>query len=701
MDIISILVKELGIKRFQVENTIKLIEEGNTIPFIARYRKEVTGNLSDEVLRAFETKFDQLRNLKNRQEEVIRLIDEQGQLTDKIRADLLKAETIQKIDDIYRPFRPKRRTRGMIAREKGLEDMADFLLGDFDSDELKEEVEKYIDEDKELFTESHVLEGAKDIIAENISDNPRYREIVRTIVAKEGLLESQLVKDAEDEKKVYEMYYDYREPLKKLANHRVLALNRGEKEKILRVKIVLEDELVLDRLRKDLLGEFGKVNEFMDQALVDSYNRLIFPSIERELRNKLTELAEDDAINVFALNLEPLLMQPPVKDTIILALDPGFRTGCKLAIIDANGNFLDYSTIFPTEPRNEIEASKKTLKDLIYKYGVNLISIGNGTASRETEQLVADLIRELDRNISYTIVNEAGASIYSASQVGQDEFPDLDVSIRGAISIGRRLQDPLSELVKIEPKHIGVGQYQHDLNQKKLDEELTKVVEDVVNRVGVNLNNASVSLLNYVSGISNRLAKNIVDYRDEIGGFKKRSELKKVKGLGPKTFTQCAGFLRIPEGEDILDNTGVHPENYKEARLIIERNLMEEDLDLLAEELNIGSLTLRDIVEELKKPGRDPREDMPKPIFRRDVLNMEDLEPGMKMTGSVRNVVDFGAFIDIGVKQDGLVHISELSDSFVKHPKDLVKVGDQVDVEIIDIDLKKGRISLSMKKNRK
>ena len=701
MDIISILVKELGIKRFQVENTIKLIEEGNTIPFIARYRKEVTGNLSDEVLRAFETKFDQLRNLKNRQEEVIRLIDEQGQLTDKIRADLLKAETIQKIDDIYRPFRPKRRTRGMIAREKGLEDMADFLLGDFDSDELKEEVEKYIDEDKELFTESHVLEGAKDIIAENISDNPRYREIVRTIVAKEGLLESQLVKDAEDEKKVYEMYYDYREPLKKLANHRVLALNRGEKEKILRVKIVLEDELVLDRLRKDLLGEFGKVNEFMDQALVDSYNRLIFPSIERELRNKLTELAEDDAINVFALNLEPLLMQPPVKDTIILALDPGFRTGCKLAIIDANGNFLDYSTIFPTEPRNEIEASKKTLKDLIYKYDVNLISIGNGTASRETEQLVADLIRELDRNISYTIVNEAGASIYSASQVGQDEFPDLDVSIRGAISIGRRLQDPLSELVKIEPKHIGVGQYQHDLNQKKLDEELTKVVEDVVNRVGVNLNNASVSLLNYVSGISNRLAKNIVDYRDEIGGFKKRSELKKVKGLGPKTFTQCAGFLRIPEGEDILDNTGVHPENYKEARLIIERNLMEEDLDLLAEELNIGSLTLRDIVEELKKPGRDPREDMPKPIFRRDVLNMEDLEPGMKMTGSVRNVVDFGAFIDIGVKQDGLVHISELSDSFVKHPKDLVKVGDQVDVEIIDIDLKKGRISLSMKKNRK
>lgn len=701
MDIISILVKELGIKRFQVENTIKLIEEGNTIPFIARYRKEVTGNLSDEVLRAFETKFDQLRNLKNRQEEVIRLIDEQGQLTDKIRADLLKAETIQKIDDIYRPFRPKRRTRGMIAREKGLEDMADFLLGDFDSDELKEEVEKYIDEDKELFTESHVLEGAKDIIAENISDNPRYREIVRTIVAKEGLLESQLVKDAEDEKKVYEMYYDYREPLKKLANHRVLALNRGEKEKILRVKIVLEDELVLDRLRKDLLGEFGKVNEFMDQALVDSYNRLIFPSIERELRNKLTELAEDDAINVFALNLEPLLMQPPVKDTIILALDPGFRTGCKLAIIDANGNFLDYSTIFPTEPRNEIEASKKTLKDLIYKYDVNLISIGNGTASRETEQLVADLIRELDRNISYTIVNEAGASIYSASQVGQDEFPDLDVSIRGAISIGRRLQDPLSELVKIEPKHIGVGQYQHDLNQKKLDEELTKVVEDVVNRVGVNLNNASVSLLNYVSGISNRLAKNIVDYRDEIGGFKKRSELKKVKGLGPKTFTQCAGFLRIPEGEDILDNTGVHPENYKEARLIIERNLMEEDLDLLAEELNIGSLTLRDIVEELKKPGRDPREDMPKPIFRRDVLNMEDLEPGMKMTGSVRNVVDFGAFVDIGVKQDGLVHISELSDSFVKHPKDLVKVGDQVDVEIIDIDLKKGRISLSMKKNRK
>ena len=699
MDIVKILARNLNIREKQVENTIELLEEF-TVPFIARYRKEQTGNLDDEVLREFENQYNYLVNLKSRQEEVIRLIDEQGKLTEEIKENILKADTIQRIDDIYRPFRPKRRTRGTIAREKGLEGLAQLILKEEEWEKIQEEAENYLSEEKEVETIEEAIAGALDIIAEDISDEAKYRAMIKKIGEKEGLIRSEKTKDGEDP--VYQMYYEYSEPIKTIANHRILAINRGEKEKVLRVSIDLPDEKIIERIKADLVEKHNQTSEQILLSIEDSYKRLIHPSIEREIRSNLTDRAEDDAIKVFGKNLDPLLMQAPVKAVRVLALDPGFRTGCKLAVIDEYGNLLDYGTIFPTEPRNEVEKSQKILSDHIEKHRVDLIAIGNGTASRETEAVVADLLAKLDRNLAYTIVNEAGASIYSASKLGQEEFPDLDVSIRGAISIGRRIQDPLSELVKIEPKHIGVGQYQHDLNQKKLDEELEKVVEDAVNRVGVDLNTASVSLLKYVAGVSNRVGKNIVEYREENGSFKSRRQLKDVKGLGPKTFTQCAGFLRIRDGENILDNTGVHPESYAIAEKVMERGLEKESLTSqeikeLAEELEVGEPTLKDILEELKKPGRDPREDMPKPVFRTDILSMKDLKIDMIMSGTVRNVVDFGAFVDIGLESDGLVHISEVSDSFVKDINDFLKVGDQVEVKIIDIDLDRERIALSMK----
>lgn len=695
MDIVGILVKELKVNKNQIENTIKLVEEGNTIPFIARYRKEMTGNLDDAILRDFEERYNYLLNLKERQEEVIRLIEEQDKLTDEIRESILKSDTLQKIEDIYRPFRPKRRTRGTIAREKGLEGLAELLLSELKYSVIEEQLPLYINEEKEVNTIEEAIQGAMDIIAEDISDDAEHRKYIRRIAHDRGILNS--VNIGEEENKVYEMYYEYSEAVKKIPNHRILAINRGEKEKILRINLILPEEDIINKLKKDIILENSEMSNYLEEAIEDSCKRLIFPSIEREIRSDLTEKAEDDAIEVFALNLEPLLMQPPIKDSRVLAIDPGFRTGCKVAVLDEIGNFKDFTTIYPTEPRLEIDKSKKILGELIKKYNINLIAIGNGTASRETEQVVAELLREIDEKVAYTIVNEAGASIYSASKIAQDEFPDLDVSIRGAISIGRRLQDPMPELVKIEPKHIGVGQYQHDLNQSKLDGKLSTVVEDSVNRVGVDLNNASVALLGYVSGVSKKVANNIIEHRNEIVRFKNRSELLKVKGLGPKTYTQCAGFLRIRDGEDILDNTGVHPESYKIAREIMKKDLINEDLRKIQDELEVGIHTLEDIILELRKPGRDPRDEMPKPIFRNDVLELDDLKEDMILTGTVRNVVDFGAFVDIGVKQDGLVHISHLSNSYVKHPNDIVKVGDIVEVRILEVDKKRGRISLSMK----
>ena len=695
MDIIKILQDELKISEKQVKSTIKLIDEGNTIPFIARYRKEMTGNLDDAILRDFEVRLNYLTNLKERQEEVIRLIDEQDKLTEEIEKSILKADTLQKIDDIYRPFRPRRRTRGMMAREKGLEGLAELLLKQVDYSVIEENLPKYIDPEKEVNNEEEALAGAMDIIAEDISDSPKYRKMIRKIAYSRGIIES--TKAKEDDSNVYEIYYEYREPINKLPNHRVLAMNRGEKEKVLKIDIILPEDDIVKKIKSDIIDSEGKVSEYLENAIEDGYKRLIFPSIEREIRSDLTEKAENDAIEVFALNLEPLLMQPPIKDSRILAIDPGFRTGCKVSVLDEIGMFLEYTTIFPTEPRKEIDKSKKVLKDLIEKHNVNLIAIGNGTASRETEQVVAELLSEMDKKVSYTIVNEAGASIYSASKIAEDEFPDLDVSIRGAISIGRRIQDPLPELVKIDPKHIGVGQYQHDLNQKNLDTELSKVVEDCVNRVGVDLNNASSALLEYVAGVSKRVANNIVEHRNNIGRFKTRKELLDIKGLGPKTFTQCAGFLRIRDGENILDNTGVHPESYKVAEHILENDLLNKDISEIKDDLDVGVHTLNDIILELKKPGRDPRDEMPKPIFRNDVLELEDLKEDMVLTGTVRNVVDFGAFIDIGVKQDGLVHISNMADRYIKHPNDVVKVGDIVEVRILDVDIKRGRIGLSMK----
>lgn len=697
MDILEQLVSEFKLKREHVKNVIELLDKDNTIPFIARYRKEQTGEMEDVTLRKLSDRLTYLRNLQARKEEIIRLIDEQGKLTKKLKEDILKAELLQRLEDLYRPFKPKRRTRAIIAKEKGLEKLAATIMEQsMEEAAFKDLVKSFINEELGVMSEQDALSGAMDIIAENISDNVIYRDIVKNIAYKAGLIITEGV-DLEDNG-VYKTYYDYKESVKTIANHRVLAINRGEKEKKLKVKLHINEEEALGKLKEKIFINPTNITiQYITSAVEDSYKRLLFPSIEREIRNTLTERAEDDAINVFSLNLEPLLMQPPIKGKTVLAIDPGFRTGCKIALIDETGRLLDFDTIYPTEPRNQVEESKKTIKKLIDKYGVDIVTIGNGTASREVEFVVAEILLELNDDISYIIVNEAGASIYSASEVGIKEFPDLDVTIRGAVSIGRRLQDPLAELVKIDPKHIGVGQYQHDLNQAKLDQALKAVVEDSVNRVGVDLNTGSPSLLNYISGVSSRIAQNIVLYREENGKFTSRNQLLKVKGLGPKTYEQCAGFLRIPGGENQLDNTGVHPESYKVATELLKMNYKNIEIEEIASQLDIGIPTLKDIVMELEKPGRDPRDEMPKPVLRKDILKIEDLQRDLILQGTVRNVVDFGAFVDIGVKVDGLIHISEMSEKFIKHPKELLKVSDIVKVKIIDIDKDRNRISLSMK----
>lgn len=697
MDIVLRLAEELKLKKKHVENVIQMIDAGDTIPFIARYRKEQTGEMTDVTLRDLHNRLVYLRNLEARKEEVIRLVGEQEKLTPELHKEILNADTLQRVDDLYRPFRPKRRTRATMAKERGLEPLAkELMLQAMDREKLVAFASTFIDEENEVPDWETALQGAMDILAEDIADDPDFRRSVKNYLWRNSLIVTQAVdKDADS---VYEMYYDFKEPVNKVVNHRILAINRGEKEKVLKASLHVEGDdgvrIIRDRLLKN---PPSFCTGYVDSAIQDGYKRLLYPSIEREIRNDLTERAEDEAIKVFALNLEPLLMQAPIKGKTVLAIDPGFRTGCKVAVVDDTGKLLDNTTVFPTEPQKKIEATKKTLAALIDKYNVELISIGNGTGSRETEAVVADLIKEIPQKVAYAIVNEAGASVYSASEVGQKDFPDHDVTVRGAASIGRRLQDPLAELVKIDPKHIGVGQYQHDLNQGKLDEALTAVVEDSVNRVGVDLNTASPSLLKYVSGVSAKVANGIVAHREENGKFNSRKQLLKVKGLGDKTFKQCAGFLRIPGGKDPLDNTGVHPESYHIAKDLMVKELDSLNLKELSEKLQVGLPTLEDIVKELKKPGRDPRDEMPKPLLREDILKLEDLSPDMVLNGTVRNVVDFGAFVDIGVKQDGLVHISELADKFIRHPKEIVKVGDIVKVKIIQVDKDKGRISLSMK----
>lgn len=697
MDILKVLAEEFKLKPSQVKNTVNLLDEGNTIPFIARYRKEQTGEMQDMVIRDLFNRLTYLRNLEDRKEEVIRLIDEQGKLTDEIRNEIIASETLQRIDDLYRPFRPRRRTRATIAKEKGLERLAEIILDQLlDKEEFKDAIISFIDEEKDVNNEEEALAGAMDIIAEIVSDDADNRDILRNTIYNKGILIVEAVD--KEEKTVYEMYYDYKEPIKSIANHRVLAINRGEKDKKLKVSLDILHIDIINRLINNIIKDETKDTAiYIERAVEDSYKRLLYPSIEREIRNNLTEKAEEEAINVFAINLKPLLLQPPIKGKNVMALDPGFRTGCKAAVVDETGKLLDYATVYPTEPQNQVEKTKVKLKSLIDKYNVNLIAIGNGTASRETEMVVAEMLKEIEGEISYIIVSEAGASIYSASEVGIKEFPDIDVSIRGAVSIGRRLQDPLAELVKIEPRHIGVGQYQHDLNQGKLDESLKGVVEDCVNSVGVDLNTASPSLLGYVAGVSTRVANSLVNYRLENGKFSSRKELLKVKGLGAKTFVQCAGFLRIPGGDNPLDNTGVHPESYDVAERLLGMEYIKGEIHKISKELDIGEITLEDIMKELEKPGRDPRDEMPKPILRQDILRMEDLNKDMIVNGTVRNVVDFGAFVDIGVKEDGLIHISQLSNKFIKHPKEVVKVGDIVKVKIIDVDIDRGRISLSMK----
>lgn len=695
MDILEILVKEFKVEEKFVENLIKLLDEGNTVPFIARYRKEQTGEMKDETIRDLDERLTYLRNLETRKEEVKRLIGEQEKLTKELEIEIKKADTLQRLDDLYRPFRQKRRTRGSVAREKGLETLADIILQqEIKDEELKELLLTYIDEEKEVKDAQEALAGAEDIIAEMVSDDPDYRKDMKKNILQSGTIKS---KGLEEEDSVYRMYYDYREPIRSIANHRILAINRGEKDKKLKINIEIDEGRILELLNIKILKRDSTTSEIIKRAVEDGWKRLFFPSLEREIRNDLKERAEEDAIKVFSENLKPLLMQAPMKDKNILALDPGFRTGCKVAAIDGTGKFLDKAVIYPTHSEKIVEKAKETLKSFIGKYNIDIIAIGNGTASRETESLVAEILQELNDGISYIIVSEAGASIYSASKIGIKEFPDLDVTIRGAISIGRRLQDPLAELVKIEPKHIGVGQYQHDLNQKKLDESLKGVVEECVNKVGVDLNTASPSLLSYVAGVSNTVAQNLVNTREEKGKFLSRKELLKVKGLGPKTFEQCAGFLRIDDSQNPLDKTGVHPESYDIALKLLDMDYKEKDIETLSKDLNVGKPTLIDIIEELEKPGRDPRDEMIKPLLRKDVLSLDDLKIDMVLKGTIRNVIDFGAFVDIGVKDDGLVHISQLSNKFIKHPKDVVTVGDIVDVKIMDIDKDKGRISLTMK----
>ncbi len=714
MDINQRLTEELGVKRYQVDAAVKLIDEGNTIPFISRYRKEATGSLNDEQLRKLYERLLYLRNLEEKKEQVIASIEEQGKMTEELRAQILAAETQVAVDDLYRPYRPKRRTRATIAKEKGLEPLAAFITLQKTEEPLENTAKAYISEEKKVASAKDAIAGAKDIIAESISDNADYRTWIRKTTMRKGKITS-AAKDPEAES-VYEMYYEFEQPAAKLAGHRVLALNRGEKEKFLTVKVEAPEDEIIGYLERQVIRSDNPFTApVLKEAVEDSYHRLIAPAIEREIRNELTEKAEDGAIEVFGKNLHQLLMQPPVAGHVVLGWDPAFRTGCKLAVVDPTGKVLGTTVIYPTAPTTpqKIKASKDLLKKIIPKYNITLISLGNGTASRESEQFIVELLKEIPEKVQYVIVNEAGASVYSASKLASEEFPKFDVGQRSAASIARRLQDPLAELVKIDPKSIGVGQYQHDMNQKKLGESLNGVVEDCVNKVGVDLNTASAPLLSYISGISAAIAKNIVAYREENGRFTDRRELLKVPKLGPKAYEQCAGFMRIQDGDNPLDSTGVHPESYEAAESLLKRqgftpeditghnltglSLTVRDYGKLAEELGIGEITLRDIVKELEKPARDPREEMPKPILRTDVLEMKDLKEGMVLKGTVRNVIDFGAFVDIGVHQDGLVHISQITDRYIKHPLEAVSVGDIVEVKVMSVDLKKKRIQLTMR----
>ena len=710
MNIVKIISDELGVRQSQTEAAVKLIDEGNTIPFIARYRKEATGALNDEQLRHLDERLRYLRSLEERKAAVIASIEEQGMLTEELKDKIDKASTLVAVEDLYRPYKPKKKTRASIARQKGLEGLAMIISLQRTNRSIEEEALSFVSEEKGVADVKEAISGALDIIAENISDDAQYRTYIRNLSMKEGVISSQ-AKDKTAES-VYEMYYDFEEPVSKIVGHRILALNRGEKEKVLTVKILAPVDKIITYLEKQIITSDNRfTTPLLKEAIADSYDRLIAPSIERDIRNELTEKAEDGAISVFGKNLKQLLLQPPIAGHVVLGWDPAFRTGCKLAVVDPTGKVLETKVIFPTAPQNKVAEAKAELKRLIKKYNITLISLGNGTASRESEQVIVELIKEIDTPLQYVIVSEAGASVYSASKLATEEFPSFDVGQRSAASIARRLQDPLSELVKIEPKAIGVGQYQHDMNQKKLDESLGGVVEDSVNMVGVDLNTASAALLEYVSGINKTLARNIVAYREANGKFITRADLLKVEKLGPKAFEQCAGFLRIPGGKNLLDNTGVHPESYEATRKLLELTdtdmgdktklgaLWKDDKSVhrLAEELGIGELTLKDIIKELMKPGRDPREDMPKPVLKSDVLDMEDLKPGMRLKGTVRNVIDFGAFVDIGVHQDGLVHISQITDRYIKHPLDALSIGDIVEVEVLSVDVKKKRISLTMK----
>ena len=711
MDINKKLAEELNVKVSQVEAAVGLIDEGCTIPFIARYRKEVTGSMNDEVLRNLDERLKYLRNLEDRKEAVISSIEEQGKLTDELKAQILQAETMVLVEDLYRPYKQKKRTRATIAKEKGLEPLADYIMEQNAAEPVEQNAAGYVNDDT-VKSVKDAIDGAKDIIAERISDVADYRTYIRDITMKEGTL----ITAAKDEKaeSVYEMYYEFSEPLSRIAGHRVLAINRGEDEKFLTVKIEAPEDRILRYLeKKTLTGGNEFTTPVITEAIADSYSRLIAPAIEREIRSSLTDDAQEGAIKVFGKNLHQLLMQPPIAGKVVLGWDPAFRTGCKLAVVDPTGKVLDTKVLYPTEPHNKVAEAKAELKKLIKKYGVSVISVGNGTASRESEQIIVDLIKELDDSVEYVITNEAGASVYSASKLATEEFPDFDVAQRSAVSIARRLQDPLAELVKIDPKSIGVGQYQHDMNQKKLGEALTGVVEDCVNQVGVDLNTASASLLEYISGISKTVAKNIVDYREKNGRFTNRKQLLKVAKLGPKAYEQCAGFMRIQGGDNPLDSTSVHPESYDAAAQLLkllgydvnaitsgelaQLHSKIDSMQEMAERLSVGEITLEDIVKELEKPGRDPRESMPKPILRKDVLDMKDLKPGMILKGTVRNVIDFGAFVDIGVHQDGLVHISQISNRRIEHPLDAVSVGDIVDVKVLDVDAAKARISLTMR----
>lgn len=721
MDIIVKLTEEFGVKKVQIEQAVKLIDEGNTVPFIARYRKDVTGGLNDEQLRAIDERLRYLRGLEERKQEVLRSIEEQGKLTDELKVEIEKAEILQRVEDLYKPFKQKKTTRAGKAKAKGLEPLAIIIyMQQNKSGDVLKVAEPFVDPEKEVETAEEAIQGACDIIAEMIADNADLISEVRDRYYKHGLIETEAV-DA-DEKTVYDMYYGKHEAICKIPNHRVLAVNRGEKEGKLKVKVSIDADSILCLLEKEVIRQDSIFKPLLIETIEDAYKRLIAPSVEREMRNLLTERAEAEAIKVFAGNTEKLLMVPPVRGKRIISIDPGFRTGCKVAVIDETGKLLAYTTIYPTEPKCDVAGTERTLKKIIDKYKIDVIVIGNGTASRETEEVVANFLKKNSYQIQYTIVNEGGASVYSASKLASEEYPDLDVTTRGAMSLGRRLQDPLAELVKIDPKHIGVGQYQHDMNQKNLSEALGAVVEDCVNRVGVDLNTASPSLLSYVAGISSSVAKNIVAYREENGKFTDRKQLLKVAKLGPKAYEQCAGFLRISDGKEVLDSTSVHPESYEVSRILMKKiGISENDIKggvqviddkiksaypaktekesvrKMAEDIGIGEFTVKDIIAELRKPGRDPREDAPPVVFRNDVRSFEDLKEGMEMSGTVRNVVDFGAFVDIGVKNDGLVHVSQLSDKFVKHPMDVVSVGDTVKVRIIGIDKERGKVSLTMK----